>query len=84
MASDSLAHTTRNDSHHPHTSRNTTELLPHVPATRVLSDPEVDRDPGWEQYPARLPDLAAEERERRADVLARLAQERERPAKSEP
>lgn len=43
----------------------------------VLSDPEVDAHPEWEQYPARMPDLAAEERQRRADFLARLAREHE-------
>ena len=43
----------------------------------VLSDPEVDAHPEWEQYPARMPDLAAEERQRRADFLVRLAQEHE-------
>ena len=46
----------------------------------VLSDPEVDRHTEWEQYSARGPDLAAEERQRRADTLARFAQEHERPA----
>jgi RNA polymerase sigma factor (sigma-70 family) len=44
----------------------------------VLSDPEVGRYTEWEQYPARMPDLAAEERQRRADLLARLAREHER------
>jgi bifunctional DNase/RNase len=43
----------------------------------VLSDPEVDAHPEWERYPARTPDLAAEERQRRADFLARLAREHE-------
>ncbi len=46
----------------------------------VLSNPEVDCHPEWEQYPVRWRDLAAEERQRRADALARYAQERERPA----
>ena len=46
----------------------------------VLSNPEVDRHPEWEQYPVRWRDLAAEERQRRADMLARYAAERERPA----
>jgi RNA polymerase sigma factor (sigma-70 family) len=50
----------------------------------VLSDPEVDRHFDWEQYPARGPDLAAEERQRKADILARLAREHERPAQREP
>ena len=50
----------------------------------VLSDPEVDRHPEWEQYPARVQDLAAEERQRRADLLARLAEEHERTARREP
>ena len=43
----------------------------------VLSNAEVDAHPEWERYPARMPDLAAEERQRRADFLARLARERE-------
>lgn len=43
----------------------------------VLSNAEVDAHPEWEQYPARMPDLAAEERQRRADFLVRLAQEHE-------
>jgi RNA polymerase sigma factor (sigma-70 family) len=42
----------------------------------ILSNPEVDRHPEWEQYPARVPDLAAEERQRKAAALGRLAQER--------
>ena len=46
----------------------------------VLDDPEVDRHPEWEQFPARVADLAAEERQRKADILARLAREHERPA----
>jgi bifunctional DNase/RNase len=50
----------------------------------VLSDPEIDRHAEWEQYPARVPDLAAEERQRRADLLARLAEEHERRAPREP
>jgi bifunctional DNase/RNase len=36
----------------------------------VLSDPQVDAHPEWEQYPARMPDLAAEERQRRTAFLA--------------
>src|SRR5579863_8273464 len=43
----------------------------------VLSDPEVDAHPEWEQYPARIPDLAAEERQRRTDFRARLARAHE-------
>ncbi len=43
----------------------------------VLGDPEVDAHLEWEQYPARMLDLAAEERQRRADFLARLAREHE-------
>ena len=43
----------------------------------VLSDPQVDAHPEWEQYPARMPDLAAEERQRRATFLARRAPEGE-------
>jgi RNA polymerase sigma factor (sigma-70 family) len=50
----------------------------------VLDNPEVDSHLGWEQYPARWQDLAAEERQRRADALARLAREREDPAPREP
>jgi hypothetical protein len=46
----------------------------------VLSNPEVNRHTDWKQYPARVPDLAAEERQRKVDILARLAQEHERPA----
>ena len=38
----------------------------------ILDDPVVDSHPEWEQYPARLADLAAEERQRRADSQARL------------
>jgi hypothetical protein len=43
----------------------------------ILDDPVVDSHPEWEQYPARLADLAAEERQRRADFQARLAQDHE-------
>jgi RNA polymerase sigma factor (sigma-70 family) len=50
----------------------------------VLGNPEVDPDTDWEQYPARVPDLAAEERQRRADLVARLTQEHERLAQPEP
>jgi bifunctional DNase/RNase len=50
----------------------------------ILSNPEVDRHTEWERYPARVPDLAAEERQRKADILARLAQEHERPAQRAP
>jgi RNA polymerase sigma factor (sigma-70 family) len=49
----------------------------------ILGNPEVDRHTEWEQYPARVADLAAEERQRRADTLARLAREHERPAQRE-
>jgi len=49
----------------------------------ILDDPVVDSHPEWEQYPARLADLAAEERQRRADSQARL-REHERPPESEP
>jgi hypothetical protein len=45
----------------------------------ILDDPVVDSHPEWEQYPARLADLAAEERQRRADFQARLAQVHESP-----
>ena len=50
----------------------------------VLGDPEATRHTDWEQYPARVPDLAAEARERRASILARLMQEHERPDQPEP
>jgi RNA polymerase sigma factor (sigma-70 family) len=50
----------------------------------VLGHPEVDCHPEWERYPARWQDLAAEERQRRADALARLAREREDPAQRQP
>ncbi len=50
----------------------------------VLSNPEVNRHTDGEQYPARVPDLAAEERQRKAETLARLAQGHERPAQREP
>jgi bifunctional DNase/RNase len=49
----------------------------------VLSNPDADRHTEWEQYPARVADLAAEERQRRADILARLAREHKRPAQPE-
>jgi RNA polymerase sigma factor (sigma-70 family) len=50
----------------------------------VLDNPEVDCHTEWEQYSARWRDLAAEERQRRADTLARLAREHERSAQREP
>jgi len=37
----------------------------------------VDSHPEWEQYPARLADLVAEERQRRADFQAHVAQAQE-------
>ena len=40
----------------------------------ILDDPVVDSHPEWVEYPARLADLAAEERQRRADFQVRLAQ----------
>jgi hypothetical protein len=43
----------------------------------ILDDPVVDSHPEWEEYPARLADLVAEERQRRADFLLRLAQAQE-------
>jgi bifunctional DNase/RNase len=43
----------------------------------ILDDPVVDSHPEWEEYPARLADLVAEERQRRADFQGRLAQARE-------
>lgn len=45
----------------------------------ILDDPVVDSHPEWEEYPTRLADLAAEERQRRTDFQARLAQEHEGP-----
>ena len=48
----------------------------------ILDDPVVDSHPEWEQYPARLADLAAEERQRRAGFQARVAQARESPGPS--
>jgi RNA polymerase sigma factor (sigma-70 family) len=50
----------------------------------VLGNPEVDPRTDWERYPARVPDLAAEERQRRADFRARLVEEHERHAQPEP
>jgi bifunctional DNase/RNase len=49
----------------------------------VLGNPEVNRHADWEQYSTRVPDLAAEERQRKADILARLAEEHELPAQRE-
>ena len=49
----------------------------------ILDDPVVDSHPEWEQYPARLADLAAEERQRRADSQGRLRYH-ERPPEPEP
>ena len=43
----------------------------------ILDDPVVDSHPEWEEYPARLADLVAEERRRRADFQASLAQLRQ-------
>jgi uncharacterized protein len=49
----------------------------------ILDDPVVDSHPEWEEYPARLADLAAEERQRRADFQAHLAQaQQEKPGSS--
>ena len=50
----------------------------------ILDDPVVDSHPEWEEYPARLADLAAEERQRRADFQARLAQAQESPDQRAP
>jgi RNA polymerase sigma factor (sigma-70 family) len=50
----------------------------------VLSDPEATRGTEWEQYPARVPDLAAEALERRASIFARIAQEHESAEQPEP
>jgi bifunctional DNase/RNase len=41
----------------------------------ILGNPDVDCHPEWEQYPARVPDLAAEVRQRSAEFLATFAQE---------
>ena len=38
----------------------------------ILDDPAVDSHPEWAEYPARLADLAAEERQRRATIGSRL------------
>ena len=45
----------------------------------ILDDPVVDSHPEWEEYPARLADLVAEERQRRADFQAHLAQAQQEP-----
>ena len=45
----------------------------------ILDDPVVDSHPEWEEYPPRLADLAAEERQRRADFQAHLAQAQQEP-----
>jgi len=45
----------------------------------ILDDPVVDSHPEWEQYPVRLADLAAEERQRRADPQARLREHESPP-----
>jgi len=42
----------------------------------LLDNPEATRHTAWEQYPTRSPELVAEVRERQADLLALLAQER--------
>jgi uncharacterized protein len=48
----------------------------------ILDDPVVDSHPEWEEYPARLADLVAEERQRRADLQGHLAQAQEEPGHS--
>jgi bifunctional DNase/RNase len=48
----------------------------------ILDDPVVDSHPEWEQYPARLADLVAEERQRRAGFRARVAEAQESPGPS--
>jgi bifunctional DNase/RNase len=48
----------------------------------ILDDPVVDSHPEWEQYPARMADLVTEERQRRADFQARVAQAQESPGPS--
>ena len=45
----------------------------------ILDDPVVDSHPEWAEYPARLADLAVEERQRRADFQARLSAGARRP-----
>jgi RNA polymerase sigma factor (sigma-70 family) len=50
----------------------------------VLSDPQVDAHPEWERYPARIPDLAAEEHARRTAFRARPAPEAPGPAEPAP
>jgi bifunctional DNase/RNase len=45
----------------------------------ILDDPVVDSHPEWERYPARLADLVAEERQRRADFQANVAKAQEGP-----
>lgn len=50
----------------------------------VLNDPDATCHTDWEQFPARVPDLAAEARERRAAIPGRLMQEHERPDQPEP
>lgn len=50
----------------------------------MLSDPDVTRHSEWERFPARMPDLAAEERRHRDELSARLTQVREGGAQPEP
>ena len=50
----------------------------------ILSDPQATSQTEWERFPARVPDLAAEARERRASIFARLAQEHESAEQPEP
>ena len=50
----------------------------------VLSDPDATHHTEWEQFPARVPDLAAEARERRASIGARYTREHECPEQPEP
>jgi len=44
-------------------------------AAVLLEDREATRHTAWEQYPTRAPELAAEVRQRQADLLASLAEE---------
>ena len=46
----------------------------------VLDDPGATRYTDWERFPVRVPDLATEERQRRAEISALLAREHDRPA----
>jgi RNA polymerase sigma factor (sigma-70 family) len=45
----------------------------------LLDDPEATRHTAWEHYPTRAPELAAEVRQRQADLLIVLAEEPQEP-----